>query len=102
MEKINFNKSTLVKLAILGLFMVVSYQLTTAPRIFCRIPCTTCPGGIIDQDFTKEATSIKGREVTLLTSEKKTLKFWDCYALKKEFFTRRYHKVEDLNWTRWF
>jgi hypothetical protein len=102
MEKINFNKSTLVKLAILGLFMVVSYRVATAPRIFCKIPCTTCPGGIIDQDFTKEATSIKGKEVTLLTSEKKALKFGDCYALKKEFFTRRYHKVEDLNWTRWF
>ena len=78
------------------------FRLTTAPRIICKIPCTTCSDGVMELNFTETADSINGKEVTVLTQEKKEIKYNNCYALKKEFFTRRYHRTYNLNWTSLF
>jgi hypothetical protein len=102
MDWMRIEKSTWLKLVLIGLLILMFYRLTTAPRIICKIPCTTCSGGAMDQDYTEFADSINGREVTVLTKEKKVIKFTNCYALKKEFFTRRFTRTYDLNWISWF
>jgi hypothetical protein len=102
MDWMRIEKLTWLKLAIAGLLILMVFRLTTAPRIICKIPCTTCSGGAMDQDFTEFAEGIKGKEVTILTQEKKVIKFNNCYALKKEFFTRRYYRTSNLNWTSLF
>ena len=102
MDWMRIEKLTWLKLAIAGLLILMVFRLTTAPRIICKIPCTTCSGGEMEQDFTEFANFIRGKEVAILTQEKKEIKFTNCYALKKEFLTRRYHRTYYLSWTSWF
>ncbi len=95
-------KLTWIKLVLLGIVCLTFYRVTTAPRIYCKIPCTTCLGGGMDQDFTELADSIDGTVVIVFSQGKKKLKFNDCYALKKGFFNRTYVKRVDLQWSQLF
>jgi hypothetical protein len=102
MERVKIEKRQLVKIIILFAISVAIFEISTAPRIICKVDCSTCPGGVMDQDFTKEAKSIKGKGVEVLAQDGKMLNFKNCYALKKEFFSRHFVRVYDLEWNRWF
>lgn len=101
-ERVKIEKRQLVKMIIFLLISVVIFEVSTAPIIICKIECSTCPGGVMDQDFTKVARSLKGKKVEVLAKDGRTLNFKNCYALKKKFFSRHFVRIYDLEWSRWF
>lgn len=102
MERVRIEKRQLIKIILVLAFFVVIFEVSTAPRIICKIECSTCPGGFKEQDFTKEAKFLKGRQVMVLTQDQKPIYFNDCYALKKRFFSRHFVRIFDLEWNHWF
>lgn len=102
MERVRIEKRTLGIIVTLAILSFVIFEVSTAPKIICKIECSTCPGGVMEQDFTKEAKSLKGREAEIMTQNQKLLKFKDCYALKRKFFSPRYFRSYELNWNSWF
>ena len=64
----------------------------------CRVPCSTCKKGYVEQDLTKEAVALKGRTAFIKTREGKIIRFDNCFGLKKSFFSRRYTRHGDLLW----
>jgi len=74
------------------------YFVQSKPKIMCRIPCTTCKKGYVEQDMTKEAVALKGRTAFIKTKKGEILRFDDCFGLKKSFFDRRYTRHGDLFW----
>lgn len=101
MERVKIEKRSLLIVVVIAALFFIIFEVVTAPKIICRIKCTTCPGGVIEQDFSKEARSLKGMEVEILTQDQTLLRFNDCYALKRKFFSNHYIKLYDLNWKPW-
>ena len=81
------------------LFLVAGiYLVEKKPKIICRVPCTDCKWGYVEQNMTKEAVALKGRTAFIGTKEGKVLRFDDCFGLKKSFFSRKYTRHGDLFW----
>ncbi|GEM_PF-3239411 len=83
----------------LSLLLVTAlYLVERKPKIICRVPCTHCKNGYVEQDMTKEAVALKGRVAYIKTKEGKVLRFDDCFGFKKSFFGRKYTRHGDLFW----